>query len=520
MRHTPRFRRRSAVFRLERLEERTVLSPLIVTSGADSGPGSLRATIASAPSGSVIEFATNVHNITLTTGELGITLNLDIEGPGANKLTISGNNQSRVFDITGGTVTIAGLTLADGLTVGQPGDPTGTSNQGGGVLNHGDLTLLNDVLANNQALGFPNVLSGAGFPGGASGGGIANLGTLTATGCQFTGNQAIGANDSQGFIAGVGRGGALANTSNATLGTVIDCQFTGNVAQGGSDCTGQFAGVGLGGAISNASTIVVQASTFRFNQAIGGDGNGGALATGGGVGGAIATGNPLSATNLLTVSGGDFDHNQAVGGNGNTSSVPYPPSLAPNTGGGGAIVVIVGSGSIDGSTLEHNQALGGPGTTGSNPGSGVGGALDAIALVPPVDLTVTNCTIDHNNAVGGAGGLGEAGGAGLGGGIADTLGTMLTVGGTTVDHNKAQAGDGGAGGNGYGGGLYKDASSTLTLTSATVQYNFAVGGAGGSGGSDGQGIGGGVYAIGTFSFDSTTVINKNHASTSNDNIGP
>ena len=62
-------RRRSAGFRLERLEERTVLSPLIVTSGADSGPGSLRDTIASAPSDSVIEFAKNVHKITLTSGK-------------------------------------------------------------------------------------------------------------------------------------------------------------------------------------------------------------------------------------------------------------------------------------------------------------------------------------------------------------------------------------------------------------------------------------------------------------------
>ncbi len=54
---------------LELLEDRTVLGPLIVTSGADSGPGSLRDTIASAPSGSVIEFASNLHAITLTSDD-------------------------------------------------------------------------------------------------------------------------------------------------------------------------------------------------------------------------------------------------------------------------------------------------------------------------------------------------------------------------------------------------------------------------------------------------------------------
>jgi hypothetical protein len=65
---------------LELLENRTVLSPMIVTSGADNGPGSLRDTIASAPSGSVIEFANNLHTITLTSSELDITYKLAIRG--------------------------------------------------------------------------------------------------------------------------------------------------------------------------------------------------------------------------------------------------------------------------------------------------------------------------------------------------------------------------------------------------------------------------------------------------------
>jgi hypothetical protein len=34
------------------------------------------------------------------------------------------------------------------------------------------------------------------------------------------------------------------------------------------------------------------------------------------------------------------------------------------------------------------------------------------------------------------------------------------------------------------------------------------------------GIGGGIYNLGTFSFDSATVIEDNKASTSNDNIFP
>jgi hypothetical protein len=48
----------------------------------------------------------------------------------------------------------------------------------------------------------------------------------------------------------------------------------------------------------------------------------------------------------------------------------------------------------------------------------------------------------------------------------------------------------------------------------------ADGGAAGTGGSDGQGVGGGVYNVGTFTIDVFSVIKKNHASTSNNEIFP
>src|SRR5207237_9801889 len=108
--------------RLEALEDRTVPSTLIVTSPADSGTGSLRAEIAAAQSGDTIDFAPSLagQTITLTSGELAINTSLNIEGLGADELTISGNNASRVFDISGSTtnVEIADLTIADGLATG------------------------------------------------------------------------------------------------------------------------------------------------------------------------------------------------------------------------------------------------------------------------------------------------------------------------------------------------------------------------------------------------------------------
>src|SRR5215472_7882929 len=71
--------------RLDRMEDRTLLSTVTVLNNHDSGPGSLRAAIAAASSGQTINFAPSLdgQTITLTSGELDITRSLDIEGPGA-----------------------------------------------------------------------------------------------------------------------------------------------------------------------------------------------------------------------------------------------------------------------------------------------------------------------------------------------------------------------------------------------------------------------------------------------------
>jgi hypothetical protein len=60
----------------------------------------------------------------------------------------------------------------------------------------------------------------------------------------------------------------------------------------------------------------------------------------------------------------------------------------------------------------------------------------------------------------------------------------------------------------------------VTVSGSEIAHNKADGGRKGSGGCNGHGIGGGVYNLGTFAFDITTVIAHNHASASNDNIFP
>jgi hypothetical protein len=106
---------------------------------------------------------------------------------------------------------------------------------------------------------------------------------------------------------------------------------------------------------------------------------------------------------------------------------------------------------------------------------------------------VINSTIDHNLAQGGGGGNG------VGGGIANLLSATTTVDSSSLTNNQANVDGGGAR---LGGGDYNDATSSLALTASRVTGNHANGS---------SGIGG-VYNLGTFTFDVFTVIKKNHAS--------
>src|SRR4051794_24433647 len=83
--------RRDVIPSLEGLEDRTVPSTFAVVNNFDSGPGSLRQAILDSNSNAgpdTIVFAPSVHQIALTSGELEVTDSLDVQGPGAGKLTI------------------------------------------------------------------------------------------------------------------------------------------------------------------------------------------------------------------------------------------------------------------------------------------------------------------------------------------------------------------------------------------------------------------------------------------------
>src|SRR5437588_15395 len=82
-------------------------------------------------------------------------------------------------------------------------------------------------------------------------------------------------------------------------------------------------------------------------------------------GGAILSGGPVGPAATLVISASTFDHNQALGGNGNqSSSNPAPSVLGPNGASGGAIHLSGGTATISGCPVEHNAAIAGTGGAG------------------------------------------------------------------------------------------------------------------------------------------------------------
>jgi len=468
--------------RLDPMENRTLLSSFTVTSDADNNnpkEPTLRAGIASGAD--TIVFALPSHDtIKLTLGELKITKSLNIKGPGADKLTISGNKASRVFEIgSGATVTLANLTIANGQTfsAGTSGDALG----GGGILNDAGATLnlTRCSVVNNQAV----APDGSGLD--VFGGGLLNLGTANVTASTFTGNQVLDGASSTFFGGSVG--GAIDNFGGATL-IVTASTFSNNQAKSAVSAVGYFFGVG--GAIENnagfdqaqPSTATISNSTFTDNQAIGGgtqsSGNGGAIDNEG-------TGATMTLTNCRLID------NLSIGG-------------AENNGLGGGILNLLGTLTVNSSTLSGNQAKGGPdGTELFNSLGEGGGILNAGGTAV---LTVNDSMLFGNQAVGGTTTT-LGGGDAIGGGIENTGTATLYLNKSTLSGNQAIAGSGRTNNNIFprrglaaGGGLDESYSSHAFITSCLFINNQALGSAGGGlGVNGGDGLGGGI-AVGISDF--------------------
>jgi hypothetical protein len=127
----------------------------VVDTGLDPGPGgttSLRQAIfqANASANNIIQFAPALNGSTLTlqNGEIVVTEPMYIVGPGPDKLTISGNDASRIFNISTVSATPIAVTLS-GLTLTH----ANASGFGGAIwAGNVSLTLENSVLDYNAAV--------------------------------------------------------------------------------------------------------------------------------------------------------------------------------------------------------------------------------------------------------------------------------------------------------------------------------------------------------------------------------
>ncbi len=226
--------------------------------GVDHGAVSLRDLIAQANASSTpqtITFAPGLTGtITLTLGELQITNSMTIDGPGANLLSISGNNASRVFEIdstpSGLTnCTISGLTIMNGSN--------GSARFGGGINNRGNLTLESVVVSHNAGV------SSAQYRG--EGGGIYSSGSLTITGSTISDNTA------SNFAGGIYSSGSLTITGS-TISDNTAGKYGGGISCGGSlTITGSTISDNTagrwGGGIVESDSLILDNCTIADNTA-------------------------------------------------------------------------------------------------------------------------------------------------------------------------------------------------------------------------------------------------------------
>jgi|GEM_PF-490781 len=375
---------------------------LTVTSTADSGVGSLRATIAAANDGDTIQFAPTLSGpIGLTSAELIIDKSITINGPGSGLLTVSRSSGTlRIFHVLPGhSVAISNLEIANGslavtdtgggirndqsmLTLNHCSVVNNFGGQfGGGIYNDGGkarLTIINCTIDGNRA----------GVTGGASGGGIYNNdGTLEIRESSVSGNFATT------FCGGIynSASGTLSIRDSAINWNSVTVDFMSNPPMVGS----------LGG-IYNDGTAEIARSTI--NQNTGGGGSGG-----------------IGSSGSLTISDSTIDHNTVLsgaGGIGNTGLMTITNSTISNNSasfkqlGHGGGITNGGTLTISNSTLSGNHAdtIGGVDSTGP--------------------LTLINSTLSGNYSY--------PGGIDGGGNIRSVNGT-LQIGNTILNSDSADA---------------------------------------------------------------------------------
>ncbi len=354
------------------------------------------------------------------TGDLDITDDLTVTGDGAATTIIDGNGgvtDDRVFEIhVSAVVTIQRVVISHG-----------NASAGGGIFNHGTLTLEGSRLHGNRA--------------GKYGGGIYNfLGTLTLTDSTLSGNKAIGRFSSSGAISNYSgtmtisnstlsdnlattAGGAIYNYGFDGLATLTISQST----LSGNQVLYKFGASG-GAIYNNYGTVTITRSTLSGNLAPRGTSQGGAISHGEGT----------MAISYSTLSGNSADCGGGIwsGGTLTITHTTLSNNLAGEFGGGG-IANFNGPLTISYSTFSNNST------------SGYGGAMDNCVYIDIPPVTISHSTLSGNLAD-------------IGGGIYN-YGDGLKAAALTITHSTLSANSATT-----GGGIYNAPFVDGTVTSQST----------------------------------------------------
>lgn len=366
--------------------EVAVATTVHVTKTADNVPGSLRETIAEANPNDTVQVPAGTYK--LTAGEIAINKNLTIQGAGAPKTIVDAQGSSRVFNLTGGTYMLRGLTVegghdpssgggilstAAGLTLDHVtvsdnraggGGATGTPGFGGGIYSDSpELTLKDSSVLGNHA-------GGGGPDGDAAGGGIALRASvdgatrsLSLERTVVTGNAAGGAGAS-GSGAGIdadSSANGVQHGSGTWAVSVTDTTVSRNVAgTGGNGGSGFGAGINVqvAGAGPNTVSLTADRATISNNNA------GGSQASGYGGGISFIAGNS-NDTHTMTLTNTTVSDNFGGGsspyGGGTGGGIMYAP---PSLGSSATLenVTVAGNTVASGTSIpSHGGGIGGSG---------------------------------------------------------------------------------------------------------------------------------------------------------------
>jgi hypothetical protein len=323
-------------------------SAIVTTCEDDLSAGSLRAMLQNAHAGDTIDLTQlTCSKVTLQNGALVAPVSVTLQGLGAAKLAIDGNNMSRIITSTG-DLTLIGLTLENGAT----------TDYGGCIFSQGKLTVRQSTMTNCH-------LTGGGV---ARGGAIRAVGDLTLVQSVVSESSAVSSTHDA-------RGGAI--YAYATT-KVYDSTISNNLCQSGN-------GISSGGGIFAHGSVGIFGSKIDANIAK----SGSAPTYGGAIHQAISA--PIVIDNsILTNNLAHSESNWSYGGG--ISSGRYGGTLP-------------GKVTISYSTISHNIAESNCFSACIVSGGGVHAEDSITTTYSTVDNNEARCLSAGSACVAGGGGL-------------------------------------------------------------------------------------------------------------------